>query len=124
VRHRRHRPAPGQLAFVFVAALGDVAIVAASPPAVVHREAVRTRPIDRPSWRPRRPGRRERHPEGTMERTVDRFVRRGAHCCLCQGWPAPVQSWIDGRIMLVCRSCSGKPNTLARLKEIAMVEWN
>jgi hypothetical protein len=58
-----------------------------------------------------------------MEKKVTRFIKRGAHCCLCRRWPAPIEIWIDGRIMLACRSCSGKPHTLARLKEIASVEW-
>ena len=39
-----------------------------------------------------------------MDRKVDRFVRRGAGCCLCRAWPAPCESWIDGRIMLTCRA--------------------
>lgn len=59
-----------------------------------------------------------------MARKVDRFVNRGAHCCLCQAWPAPIERWIEGRIMLTCKACSEKPSTLARLSEIASVEWN
>ena len=117
---RRHRPAAGQLMLLFVAALGDP-----PPPAVVARgRSPVPCPTDRPTWRPRRPGRQERPPEGVMDRKVDRFVRRGAHCCLCRTWPAPVESWIAGRIMLTCRSCSGKADTMARLAEIALVEWN
>lgn len=38
--------------------------------------------------------------------------------------PGSIESWIDGRIMLMCRSCSEKPDALARLEEIAAVEWN
>jgi hypothetical protein len=45
-------------------------------------------------------------------------------CCLCQSWPAPVENWVGGRIMLVCRSCAGKPSTPARLAEIRAVEWD
>jgi hypothetical protein len=124
MRRCRHRPAPGQLMLRFVAALGDAAIVAAPPPVVARGRSPAPRPTDRPTWRPRRLRRRERPPEGVMDRKVDRFVRRGAHCCLCRTWPAPVESWIDGRIMLTCRSCSGKADTQARLEEIAAVEWN
>jgi hypothetical protein len=121
---RRHRPAAGQLTLMFVAALGDVAIVVAKPPVVPRGRPPAAPPSDRPSWRPRRAGRQEKPPESTMERKVDRFVRRGAHCCLCRSWPAPTEHWIDGRIMLVCRCCSAKPDTPARLREIASVEWN
>jgi hypothetical protein len=117
---RRHRPAPGQLMFLFVAALGDPP----PPPVVARAKAPAARPTDRPSWRPRRARIQTRPPEATMARKVDRFVRRGAHCCLCRTWPAPVESWVDGRIMLTCRTCAGKPSTPARLKEIAAVEWN
>jgi hypothetical protein len=117
---RRHRPALGQLMLLFVAALGDVA----PPPVVARGRAPAPRPTDRPSWQPRRPGMREKPPEATINRKVDRFVRRGAHCCLCRSWPAPVESWVAGRIMLTCRTCAGKPNTLAHLEEIAAVEWN
>ena len=59
-----------------------------------------------------------------MDWKVDQFVRRGACCCLCRTWPAPVESWVAGRIMLVCRTCSEKASTPARLQEIAAVEWN
>jgi hypothetical protein len=121
---RRHRPATGQLAFVFVAFIGDPIPEAARPPVIARERRPAAPPSNRPSWRLRRPGRRERPPEATIERKVDRFVKRSAHCCLCRHWPAPVESWIHGRIMLVCRSCSGKPNTQARLREIASVEWN
>jgi len=126
VRCRRHRPAAGQLVLLFTAALGDPypVAVAAAPPLVARERPPKTRPIDRPSWRPRRSGRRERPPEGVIDRKVDRFVRRGACCCLCRCWPAPVESWVDGRIMLVCRSCAGMASTPARLEEIASVEWN
>jgi hypothetical protein len=58
-----------------------------------------------------------------MARKVDRFVRRGAGCCLCRRWPAPVESWVSGRIMLCCRTCAARPDTAARLREIADVEW-
>jgi hypothetical protein len=121
---RRHRPALGQLMLLFTAALGDPYPVAARPPVVARERRPETWQIDRPSWRPRRARNETRPPETTMARKVDRFVRRGAHCCLCHTWPAPVESWVNGQIMLVCRSCSGKPNTLARLREIAAVEWN
>jgi hypothetical protein len=59
-----------------------------------------------------------------MARKVDRFVKRGAHCCICRSWPAPVESWVSGRIMLTCRTCAAKPETAARLREIAEVEWS
>ncbi len=59
-----------------------------------------------------------------MNRRVDRFVRRGASLLSLPHLARPVQSWIDGRIMLTCRSCSEKPDTVARLEEIAAVEWN
>jgi hypothetical protein len=121
---RRHRPAPGQLVLLFTAALGDPDPVAARPPVVARERRPETWQIDRPSWRPRRRERGARPPETTMARKVDRFVRRGASCCLCRHWPAPIESWIDGRIMLVCRSCSGKPDTMSRLQEIRAVEWN
>jgi hypothetical protein len=117
---RRYRPAAGQLMLLFLAALGD----AAPPPVVTRGKAPAPHPTDRPPWRPRRPGRRERPSEGVMNRKVDRFVRRGAHCCLCRTWPAPIESWVSGRIMLTCRTCAGKPSTPARLEEIASVEWN
>ncbi len=58
-----------------------------------------------------------------MARKVDRLVRRGAHCCLCQSWPAPVESWVEGRIMLTCRICAARPDTRVRLEEIAEIEW-
>ncbi len=121
---RRHRPAAGQLSLAFVAALGDVAIVAAAPPVVARERRPAPRPIDRPTWRPRRPREAPRPPEAIVEKKVDRFVRRGAHCCLCQTWPAPCESWVDGKIMLTCRACAGKPSTPARLAEIRAVEWN
>jgi hypothetical protein len=121
---RRHRPAPGQLMLLFVAALGDPCPVAANPPVVARERSPVAPPSDRPSWRPRRLRSDARPPEATMERKVSRLIKRGAHCCLCRRWPAPVENWIGGRIMLTCRSYSGKPSTLARLKEIAMVEWN
>jgi hypothetical protein len=117
---RRHRPAAGQLMLVFLAAIDDPA----PPPVVARERAPVPRPTDRPSWRPRRPGRETRPTEATIDRKVDRFVRRGAHCCLCRSWPAPVESWVSGRIMLTCRTCAGKPSTPARLEEIASVEWN
>ncbi len=66
---------------------------------------------------------RPRPPKATMARKVDRFVKRGAHCCLCHRWPAPIESWVEGRIMLVCRSCAARPDTRVRLKEIAEIEW-
>ena len=117
---RRHRPAAGQMMLLFLAAIDDP-----PPPAVVARgRAPAPRPTDRPTWRPRRAMSHARPPEATIDRKVDRFVRRGAHCCLCRAWPAPVESWVDGRIMLTCRSCSGKADTLARLEEIASMEWN
>jgi hypothetical protein len=117
---RRYRPAPGQLVFLFVAAIGDPP----PPPVVARGRTPAPCPTDRPTWRPRRARNQTRPPEATMNRKVDRFVRRGAHCCLCRSWPAPVESWVAGRIMLVCRSCSGKASTPARLEEIASVEWN
>jgi hypothetical protein len=117
---RRDRPAPGQLMLLFVAALGDP-----TPLPVVARERPRAPcPMDRPTWRPRRARGQARPPEATINTKVDRFVRRGAHCCLCRTWPAPVESWVSGRIMLVCRTCAGKPSTPKRLEEIASVEWN
>jgi hypothetical protein len=121
---RRNRPATGQLMLLFTAALGDIAIVTARPPVVAREKAPVSPPTDRPSWRPRRPRSEVRPPEATMERKVDRFVKRGAHCCLCRRWPAPVENWVSGRIMLVCRPCSEKPDTTARLREVASVEWN
>ena len=120
---RRHRPAAGQLSLAFTAFLDDPVIVAARPPVVARERRPAPRPINRPSWRPRRPRDAPRPPEDVMERKVDRFVRRGACCCLCQSWPAPCESWVSGRIMLVCRSCAGKPSTPARLMEIRAVEW-
>jgi len=117
---RRHRPAPGQLMFLFLAAIGDPA----PPPVVARVRAPAPRPTDRPAWRPRRARNHARPPEATIDRKVDRLVRRGAHCCLCRTWPAPVESWVAGRIMLTCRTCAGRPSTAARLEEIAVNEWN
>ena len=58
-----------------------------------------------------------------MARKVDRLVARGAHCCLCRNWPAPFESWVEGRIMLCCRACAARPDTRVRLEEIAEIEW-
>jgi hypothetical protein len=117
---RRHRPARRQLMLVFLAALG----YPLPSPVVAGGRAPAPRPSDRPSWRPRRARNQTRPREGTMARKVDRFVRRGAHCCLCRTWPAPVESWVDGRITLTCRACAWRPSTAARLEEIAVNEWN
>jgi len=111
---------------LFVAALGDPypVAVAAMPPVMTRERAPTPCPAGRPSWRPRRLRTKARPPEATMDRIVDRFLRRGAHCCLCRTWPAPVESWVCGRIMLTCRTCSEKPSTPARLEEIPVIEWN
>jgi hypothetical protein len=79
------------------------------------REAPRPKPARRTD--------RPRPPEATMARKVDRFVQRGAHCCLCHRWPAPVDFWVEGRIMLTCRICATRPDTRVRLEEIAEIEW-
>ena len=114
----RHRPAAGQLMLLFVAALGDPA----PPPVVARGRAPAPRPrIDRLGDRDA-PGVKQaaRGDDGAEGGSV---LAAGAHCCVCRTWPAPVETWVSGRIMLTCRSCAGKPSTRARLEEIAAVEW-
>jgi hypothetical protein len=102
LRHLRQRAASTRAAIV--AAIDDPA-----PPAVVARgRPPAPRPTYRPTWRPRRARNQARPPEATMDRKVNRFVRRGAHRCLCRAWPAPGENWVAGRIMLTCHPVQGR----------------
>jgi hypothetical protein len=81
--------------------------------------------------RPRPPGykvqprvrRRAWDEPGRRERQVDRFVRRRAGCALCSTWPAPHDVVVGGRLLLLCKACAARPDSLTRLKEIVTVDW-
>jgi hypothetical protein len=58
-----------------------------------------------------------------VARTVDRFIRRGAACCLCSAWPAPCDHHVNGHLLLLCRTCEARPDAMARLTELVTVDW-
>jgi hypothetical protein len=120
-RRWRH-PALGQLAFRFL--IDWLPIEPPRPPPAPSPP----RPPERlPSlwWRRRRPATRRPVERSTARdgRIVDRWIRRGASCCLCKRWPAPYDRRVHGRLLLLCRSCQSKPDSSARIEEIIFTEW-
>jgi hypothetical protein len=109
---RRHRPARGQLLFIWVTTWLPL-----EPP--------RPTPLPAFWWRKSRKS-TQRPPERSEDRddrTIDRWVKRRATCLLCGGWPAPCGRWIQGRLIVLCRECDVRPNATVRANEIITQEW-
>jgi hypothetical protein len=54
---------------------------------------------------------------------VNRWVRRGAACALCNHWPAPCDRRVGKWLIVLCRSCNAREDALARILEIVTVDW-
>jgi hypothetical protein len=50
-------------------------------------------------------------------------MRRGATCVLCGARWSPIAHKVRGRILLVCRRCDARPETMSRLTELVAVDW-
>jgi hypothetical protein len=83
-----------------------------------------------PRPRPRPPGYEQPPPRrrawddpGRRDRQIDRFVRRRAGCALCSTWPAPHDVVVGGMLLLLCKSCTARPEAQARLTELVTTDW-
>src|SRR5262245_24868013 len=111
------QPAQGQLTFVFMV---EWLPLPPRPPPPKPPPALPSR-----WWRRRREARKTlpERPTDQDARTIDRWLRRGAACVLCGSWPAPCDHRLGARLLLVCRRCEQKPDTLARLNETVRIDW-
>jgi hypothetical protein len=111
---RRRRPAPGQLLFIWVTTWLPLEPPCQRPP-----------PLPAFWWRRGRKAASKslERPADRDARTIDRFIRRGACCVLCGERWALCDRRIGSRLVLLCRSCDALPSAMARIGEIAAVEW-
>jgi hypothetical protein len=119
IRRRSRRPAAGQLWFLWFTAAAPIYLDEPRPPRRRPRPAGYKVP---PSAR-RRVLADPRPPADPTARVVTRWIGRGAACCLCRRWPAAHDHMIGGRLLLLCRVCEDRPDSLARLGELVREDW-
>jgi hypothetical protein len=107
-------PAHGQMTFVFLTTWLPLEVEPPRPTPLPHgwwrhRARTSTRPV-------------ERSPDRD-DQTIDRWVQRGASCCLCGAYPAAKDHWVAGKLLLLCRVCDRRPDALTRVQELVTVDW-